>query len=375
MKFLMIAGFSDSVLRFRGGLLEACVKAGLEVHVAAPGLGKAPLIVGALKKLGVFSHSVSLSRAGTNPFRDFIDFLAFVRLLVVERPDVVMCYTIKPVIYGIFAAWVVRAPNRYALITGLGYMFTEHAEKRNRLISWVAKQLYKLSLGKAHKVFFQNPDDERLFRQLAILPDRVPSVVLNGSGVDVSVYQPVPVPTGSIRLLLIARFLAAKGVRVYVEAARIVKAMHPDVEFDLVGWIDESPDAITQGELDGWVQNKVVNYLGRLDDVRPAIAGCSIFVLPSYYREGTPRTVLEAMSMGRAIITTDAPGCRETVAHGENGFLVPVRNVQKLVEAIVRLIENPDLLDSMGRRSRQIAEEKYDVRKVNAIFLEEMGIE
>lgn len=142
----------------------------------------------------------------------------------------------------------------------------------------------------------------------------------------------------------------------------------------MVGWIDDNPDAIKQTELDAWVAEGVVEYLGRLNDVRPAIADCSVYVLPSY-REGTPRTVLEAMAMGRAIITTDAPGCRETVVNGDNGFLVPVKAVDELVAAMLRFVEQPLLAAQMGIRSRQIAEEKYDVHQVNAVMLKEMGIQ
>jgi glycosyltransferase involved in cell wall biosynthesis len=173
--------------------------------------------------------------------------------------------------------------------------------------------------------------------------------------------------------LLIARLLGDKGIREYAQAAQRIRAIHQDVRFSLVGWIDENPDAITQAELDAWTVAGDLVYLGRLEDIRPAIAACSVYVLPSY-REGTPRTVLEAMAMGRPIITTDAPGCRETVIDGDNGFLVPVRSVDALVEAMQRFVQDPGLAARMGQRSRQLAEEKYDVHKVNAVMLKEMGL-
>ena len=173
--------------------------------------------------------------------------------------------------------------------------------------------------------------------------------------------------------LLIARLLGDKGVREYAEAARIIKQDYPEAEFHLVGWIDDNPSAIEQDELDCWIADQRLQFWGKLSDVRPAIAASSVYVLPSY-REGTPRTVLEAMAMGRAVITTDAPGCRETVNHGVNGYLVAVKSVDELVQAMRYFIEDPKLIDYMGQRSREIALNKYDVHQVNRHMLTEMGM-
>jgi glycosyltransferase involved in cell wall biosynthesis len=199
-------------------------------------------------------------------------------------------------------------------------------------------------------------------------------VVVNGSGINLSEFGFSPVTSGPPRFLLISRLIGAKGVREYAAAAQQLRRANSDVRFRLVGWVDKGADAISSDELDGWVQSGDIEYLGRLEDVRSAIVDCTVYVLPSAYREGTPRTVLEAMSTGRAIITTDAPGCRETVVDGENGYLVPVKSVEELVAAMQRFIDDPQLAVKMGKRSREIAEEKYDVRKVNAIMLHEMGI-
>lgn len=372
MTFLLIASFPESLIKFRGPLLRALLVSGLDVHVAAPELSTTNNIRNELVGLGVTLHEIGLRRTGTNPVIDLGTMAELWWLMRRIRPDYVLGYTIKPVIYGSLAAWLAGVPNRFSLITGLGYAFTGEASGKRGLLRKLIQRLYRFGLSKSDKVFFQNPDDEALFRQLDLLPANIPSRVVNGSGVDVADYSVSPLPEET-SFLLIARLLGDKGVREYANAAQKVRLQYPQVRFKLVGWIDENPDAISRHELDEWINSGTLEFLGKLADVRSAITGSRIYVLPSY-REGTPRTVLEAMAMGRPVITTDAPGCRETVIDCDNGFLVPVQAVDELVNAMIRFIEQPQLAAKMGKRSRQVAEEKYDVNKVNEFMLSEMGI-
>jgi len=379
MKFLMISSFLPSVLNFRGKLLEAIQQHGFEIHIIAPDLESFHAEVEKLKKLGYFVHSVAMQRTGTNPVSDLKTLFEIYKIIKKIQPDYVLSYTIKPVIYGTLAAYLAKVPNRFSLITGLGYAFqnVNSTSKRStfqKIVHW----LYKQALVRSTKVFFQNPDDLNLFKELKLIAEDIPAVVVNGSGVNVTDFQVMDLPYDGhnkikLSFLLIARLLEDKGIREYIKAAMLIKKEYPMVEFNLVGWIDENPTAIKQEELDEWIDQKVIKYWGKLSDVRPAIADSSIYVLPSY-REGTPRTVLEAMSMGRAIITTDAPGCRETVIHGENGYLVEVKSVSSLEAAMKNFIINPELIVSMGIRSREIALNKYDVNQVNHHMMTEMGI-
>ena len=369
-KFLLIASFPESILTFRGSLIASLLSRGLDVNVAAPGLPVGNALREALEAKGVQVHNIPLQRTGINPIKDSLLLWRLFLLIRTTQPDFVLGYTIKPLIYGLLSAWLARAPRRFALVTGLGFAFTG---ERRGFLQFLIKRLYRLALGKADKVFFQNPDDQGLFRELGILAHKTPSVVVNGSGVDLTDFGVVPLPDSPPKFLMIARLLGDKGVREYAKAAREIRNGNPDIRFGLVGWIDENPDSISQAELDAWVEEGTIEFLGRLDDVRPSIADTTVYVLPSY-REGTPRTVLEAMAMGRPIITTDAPGCRETVIDGENGFLVPTQSVDDLVAAMQKFIDDPALAERMGKRSREIAEDKYDVHKVNAVMLREMGI-
>lgn len=379
MKFLMISSFLPSVLNFRGKLLEAIQQHGFEIHIIAPDLESFHAEVEKLKKLGYFVHSVAMQRTGTNPVSDLKTLFEIYKIIKKIQPDYVLSYTIKPVIYGTLAAYLAKVPNRFSVITGLGYAFqnVNSTSKRStfqKIVHW----LYNQALVRSTKVFFQNPDDLNLFKELKLIAEDIPAVVVNGSGVNVTDFQVMDLPYDAhnkikLSFLLIARLLEDKGIREYIKAAMLIKKEYPMVEFNLVGWIDENPTAIKQEELDEWIDQKVIKYWGKLSDVRPAIADSSIYVLPSY-REGTPRTVLEAMSMGRAIITTDAPGCRETVIHGENGYLVEVKSVSSLEAAMKNLIINPELIVSMGIRSREIALNKYDVNQVNHHMMTEMGI-
>jgi glycosyltransferase involved in cell wall biosynthesis len=369
-KVAIVASYPDSIVVFRGALIDELIERGATVHVAAPDLGAGSRWRRAVEERGAVAHEIPLHRTGINPVSDVWTLVQLGRLFLQIRPGVLLSYTVKPVIYGTIAGWLVGVPRRFALITGVGYLFTGD---RKGVLSGLVRWLYRLAIGKAEKVFFQNPDDKALFESVGILSYTTDVVVVNGSGIDVGAFTAKPVPTGEIVFLMIARLLSEKGVREYAEAAARVRGACPDARFQLAGWIDEHPDAISREELESWIEDGSIEFLGYLDDVRPAIKASTVYVLPSY-REGTPRTVLEAMAMGRPIITTDAAGCRETVVDGENGFLVPVKSVSGLVEAMRRFIENPDLAAAMGKRSREIAEEKYDVHKVNEVMLREMGI-
>ncbi len=375
LKILLIASLADSLINFRGPLIVALQAKGLDVHVAAPDMPTDSAVRLQLEDMGVTAHQVPMAPTGTNLLADLRTFLALWCLMLRIEPRFVLGYTIKPVIYGTLAAWLAGVPRRFALITGLGYTF-QNAEQGSRL-QVLVQFLYALALARSQRVFFQNSDDLALFQKRSILPITTPALVVNGSGVDLASFTVRPLPSaamsGAVRFLFIGRLLGDKGVREYAQAARLIKRHNPDVRCAMVGWIDGNPNAITHAELDNWVADGSIDFLGRLKDVRPAIEACSVYVLPSY-REGIPRSVLEAMAMGRGIITTDAPGCRETVMHGINGFLIPVQDAKALAEAMQRFIDEPSLQISMGVKSRQLAEDKYDVHKVNEVMLAGMGM-
>jgi glycosyltransferase involved in cell wall biosynthesis len=370
---LVIGNQARSLTNFRGPLLRAVREQGFRVIAAAPGLSKEQDCIDELERLGVTARDIPLSRTGLNAFTDFRSLAALLRLMRHEKPQVVLGYTAKPVIFGTIAAALAGVPRRYALVTGLGYAFTVGGGSMRSVVRTILMSLYRIAFRRATKVFFQNPDDAALFRGLGLLPAALPVVVVNGSGIDLRRFTPAPLPEGPQHFLLIARMLSAKGIREYVAAAERIRKVYPEVRFHLVGGIDSNPDAIPADEVQRWNEAGHVIWHGEVSDVRAHLAACHVYVLPSY-REGTPRSVLEAMAMGRPIITSDAPGCRETVIEGENGFLVPPRTVEPLMQAIERFINKPELIARMGQRSRDIAESKFDVDTINAQMLREMEL-
>jgi glycosyltransferase involved in cell wall biosynthesis len=370
---LVVGNQARSLTNFRGPLLQAMRERGHRVVAAAPRLSEDLDCVEELARIGVVGRDISLSRTGLNAFADLRSIASLLRLMRQEKPEAVLCYTAKPVIFGMIAASLARVPRRYSLVTGLGYAFTVGGGAMRAVVRAVLISLYRIGFRRTTKVFFQNHDDAALFRELGLLPPALPVVVVNGSGIDLRTFRPAPFSQGPLKFLLIARVLSAKGIREYAAAAARVRKTRSDVEFHLVGGIDSNPDAIPAHEVKRWHETADIVWHGEVSDVRPHLAACHVYVLPSY-REGTPRSVLEAMAMGRPIITTDAPGCRETVIEGENGFLVPPRTVEPLVEAMERFVENRDLIVPMGQRSREIAESKFDVDKINAQMLHEMEL-
>lgn len=371
VRFFLIGSFALSLIKFRKDLIRSLIAKDIDVHVAVPIAAEDHWILDELETMGATVHKLSMVRTGTNPFADLFALFELWQLIGRVKPSHVLSYTIKPIVHGSLAARLARVPNRFALVTGRGYAFEDNQRKFH--IGGLAQWLYKVSLKYVAVVMFQNSDDEALFVSKGLISASTGTCVLNGSGVNLDEYPITPLP-GDVSFLMIARLLGAKGIREFVSAARKVRSGGHDAKFRVVGWIDDNPDSVSGQELEAWKSEGIVEFLGKQTDVRPSIASSSVYVLPSY-REGTPRTVLEAMSMGRPVITTDAPGCRETVADGDNGFLVPVKSVDELASAMLRFVEDPGLAENMGRRSREIAEERYDVHKVNKAMLSVMGIE
>ncbi len=370
MKIVVIAGLAESLINFRGVLLDAWVEEGHKVIACAP--GEHADIAVKLQAMGIVYQPLRLKRTSINPIRDLRALAELTIFLIRSRPDIVFSYTIKPVIYGSISAGLVGIPHIFSMITGLGYTFMG-ATLKQRLINLGVQRLYRFALARNQAVFFQNPDDLSLFVNSRLVRNSSEPVLINGSGVDLTYFSRTSHVVKPLAFLLIARLIRDKGIIEYVEAARILKKRYPGTFFRLLGPFDSNPSAIPESQVKIWQCEGAVEYLGVSDDVRPFLADASVYVLPSY-REGTPRTVLEAMAMGRPIVTTDAPGCRETVKEGENGFLVPVKDVGALVDAMEKFIRQPELIEKMGLRSREIAEEKYDVHKVNAVIMRTMGL-
>jgi len=381
MKIAIIAGLDVSLVNFRGHLLHTLVHAGHDVIALAP-----PETVGMperLSQLGVRYIPVHLSRTGLNLLNDVSYRRELHRIFNKECPDMVLAYTIKPVIHGMHAAVQAGVPWRYALITGLGAAFYTSGLK-----GWVLRiagaWFYRRSLRHCTRVIVQNQGIADFFLREGIFNDRSRLLVVSGSGVDTLHFASVRPPKGPPVFLLLARMLRDKGVEEFVSAAKLVKKQLPQARFLLVGDTDPNPAAISQEQLNRWNQEGVVEYLPAVSDVRPLLTGCSVYVLPSYH-EGMPRSVLEAMATGRPVITTDAIGCRETVINvgppdsegirvGDNGLLVPVRGVASLAAAMLRLAGDAGLREKMGRRGREIAEQQFDVRLINDVMLRAMDL-
>lgn len=343
-----------NIANFRGPVVKRLVAEGWSLVALAP----TPYEVSSNQSLPAQIVAVPLDRSGLNPLRDLGLLLSYRRLLRSLRPAVYLGWTIKPNIYGALAARMAGVPA-ILNVSGLGTAFLGGG-----LFARFVGLLYRIAFARAHVVFFQNADDRALFVERRLVRAEQ-ARLLPGSGIDLGHYRPTPLPEGPPVFLLIARLLGDKGVREYVEAARMLRGNSSGARFQLLGPIDpDNRSAVTRGEVDGWVADGVVEYLGSADDVRPAIAASSIVVLPSY-REGLPRTLLEGAAMGRPLVATDVPGCRDLVDDGVNGMRCAVRDAGSLADAMLRMAAlGPEALAAMGRASREKAERGFDERLV-----------
>ena len=356
---------SPGLLIFRKELIQILASQGHKVYCFA--IDYTDSAREQVERLGGIPVDYSLSRTGLNPIRDIYDTWALSRKLKKIQPDLMVSFFSKPVIYGSLAAKLAGVPKRIGMLEGLGFTFTEQPFPlpfKTKLIRWMQVQLYRLSIPLLDKVIFLNADDPRdLLENHSIKAKKIE--VLGGIGLDLSTYKLTAPDIKKQRFIFIGRLLAEKGINEFIAAAKIIKAKHPTVEFVVLGGLDEgNPGGLTQSELDSLISENLIIYPGYVDDVSSWIASSSVFVLPSY-REGVPRSTQEAMAIGRAVITTDAPGCRETVEDGVNGFLVPKWDVPALAGAMNKFIENPSLISEMGKESYRIAQEKFDVNIVN----------
>lgn len=367
---VIVGALPESLLNFRGDLLKTLVHSGHEVTAMADGSN--PTVSKTLVEMGVAFRSYPVQRNGMSIFKDLQTFWSLRKAFQELKPDVIFAYTIKPVVWGGLASRALSSVSFYALIEGLGFAF-QVGNLRRKILGVFVSALYKISLSNASRVIFLNPDNRQVFLNRGLIRESKTASV-DGIGLDLEWYDSSVLPDKGTVFLTIARLLGEKGLREFAQAATIVKQRYPEVEFRLVGQPDPSPDGIALPEVLQWESESGVKYLGSTDDVRPHLASCHIYVLPSYH-EGMPRTVLEAMATGRPILTTDVPGCRETVTSGENGFLVPKADAHALAERMIWFIEHRNEWQRMGKNSRTLAEARFDVHKINRELMMIMGME
>lgn len=368
MKFILISPKNRTVYNFRGDLIQELISRGYEVVVTGPNLDN----IEKIDALDVRFECIPFDKAGLNIIEDIKYFFKLIKLFKREKPDVTLGYTIKPVIYGGIAAKLAGVKNINSMITGVGYVFTAKSIKA-KIIKFFVSILYKLGLKCSDTIIFQNRDDLEEFLELSLVKNEKCRLV-NGSGVNMEKFKTNHFPE-NVSFFMLSRVMYSKGVIEYIEAARRVKKNNQDVKFVLLGAIENLQDSLSIEELQPYINDGSIEYFGETNDVSRYYNQCSVYVLPSY-REGTPRTVLEAMAMGRPIITTSTPGCRETVVDEYNGFLIPAKNIDALVEKMEWFIENKNnnRVKNMREASLEICQDKFEVRKVNHTMLEHMGI-
>ena len=363
---VIILGSSAKTFLLRGNLIKFLLDKNLNIVLASskPDSGDLDFFKN-FKNIDF--RPVHLKRNSLNFFNDFKTLFDIFFLIKEIRPKFILAYGIKLIIWSGLVTSIFNN-QFYALITGTGYSFQGKSIKR-KLLTVSVIFLYKLALKNSKAVIFHNNDNRDLFVNKGIV-SKSKTYVVNGSGVDIEKFNLAPIPKGDINFLCIARLLGEKGLREYAAAAKIVKNKFPNVVFNLVGPSDPSPDGITLTEVKSW--SDYIIYRGSTNDVRPYIINSHVYVLPSFH-EGMPNTTLEAMAMGRPIITTDAVGCKDTVKNNINGFKVPVGSIDKLTEKMIWFIENFNKVESMGLASRQIVEENFALHKVNTKMLKIMG--
>ena len=362
IKIALVYNTSSYLYRFRKELVESLHDSGFSVLAVVPDLEAQAK----LEALGAECVRYRLSARSLNPVLDLITCCDLARIFNKHKPQIVLNFTIKPVLYGSIAARVARIDGIYSMIPGLGHAFSG-ANFLRRVLRKFVVLAYKIALHANNQVFFQNSEDRALFIRNGIVAQEK-AVRINGSGVNLEDFRPSRIGARLNSFVLISRIFEEKGVRQYAEAARILKKECTSATFSIVGPI-QNGGGITKEEIAGWERGGIIEYPGEVEDVRPYLRECSVFVLPTFYREGVPRSIIEALAMGKPIITTDSPGCRETVIDGENGYLIPAKDVDALVNAMRRCLAAPDLVNRMGTASRAIAVRKYDVHAINKVVM------
>lgn len=352
---MLIVNKSESVINFRRGLINQLKAKGHCVAVIAQDNERRQDIAG----LGVAFYCVEQDNRGMNPFSILRYFTQIRKILKDEAPDMVFTFQLKANIFGVNAARTAGIERIYSMVEGAGDIFIKQSFIW-KLIRFVTCLLYKRAFRHAKKVFFLNSEDKAEFLSRKLLPEGK-SVVIPGIGVDLEHFAHKPLKNQRT-FLMVARLHREKGVFEYCECARLVKKKYPDASFNYLGPERE----IKVSDIQSYIDEGSVNYLGSVHDVRPYLEDCTFLLLPSYYREGLPMSIMEAEAVGRGIITCDNVGCRDTVTDGYNGFLLPPRDSKALAEKCIYVIEHPEEAIRMGQNSRRFAEEQFDQKKINA---------
>ncbi|GAA0182412.1 glycosyltransferase family 4 protein [Clostridium sediminicola] len=368
MKVMVISPKNKTLFNFRGDLIKKIISNGHEVVAIGPNKD----YIDDVLALGAKFIEVPFSKDNISILGDVNYYKKLKKVMKSEKPDLVFSYTIKPVVYGSLAARHVSIKRIYPMVTGLGRIYASNSFKA-KVLRKITGILYKQAFKGCNKIIFQNSDDLKQLVDLGYLAEEK-AVRVDGSGVNMERFNVNELAEQPI-FLMIARVIKEKGVFEFAEAARTVKKEYPESRFILLGGYDSSIGAIKPEELEPYISDGSIEFPGETKNVVPYLEKSKVFVLPTYYREGLPRTILEAMAMARPIITTDWPGCRDAVSEGVNGFLIQPKDSTSLVEKMKYMIENPDRVKEMSQNSLRFCKEKYDVNIVNRHMLEIMGIE